>query len=503
MARWLFAAAWVGMSVAAAGPRTFVIAAGDCRDLDLDTNRRAFSEELRKRLGPALLDEKAAKELLAPEPASTVEDLQRLLDTVRQQYYQAQYEKAETQLEQTLREISRLPVGTERWSLTTSGELLRALIYRNTRREKPADEAFRRVLRLDPTYQMDPNYYSPNTRARFDRVRKEVETAKKVRLAVTSLPPASNVGVYLDGRLVGTTPFSAELLAGQYELALAKDQERSLPHALNLRNETSLQVDFGFESAVHPQRLPCLSRRPEAEILGYTVSLAPLLGVEEIAVVRLELPTSGPGWLAVTLVNGQTGGKIREGGLKFQRTAARIASGLPDLAEFVVTGKPSANVDLNPKISREGLDPAAPAPAVPSSSVAAQEVVREDSAPSGRTWKTPVGIGLLAAGVVGGGGAGWMFQRSATIQWNEHDSYFDPQHVPTANDAESISALRLSATAAQKNALIALTAGGVVAATGGVLLIVDQLLGRPRGPSTSGISVTVGPTSVGASVRFH
>ncbi len=503
MRKALLAGVWLLASAAAAGPRMYVLGTGDCRELDLQTNRRAFWDELHKRMGDGLLTDEGARNLLAPEPGSTVEELQNLLEKARQQYYQAQYEKAEQNLESTLKEIRRLPVGSERWNLTASGELLKALIYRNTRREKLADEAFRKVLRLDAGFQMDSDYYSPTTRARFEVIRKELAAARKRRLTVTS-PPLTGVGVYLDGFKVGVTPFTGELLPGSYELALAKDGDRSLPHALNLNSESTQQISFAFESAIHPSKLPCLAKRPEAELLGYAVSLGPLLGVDEVVVLRLEQPSSGPGWLAVTLVNTKTGGKVREGGLKFYR-ASRTAAGLAELAEFVLSGKQGGSVELSPFTSAEETPAIAQKPspavsgAVPATSAAAAEVVQQR--PQGaRSWKTPVGVGLLAAGVLGGGAAGWAFQRTSIIQWNEHDSYFDLTRVPTAEEALRISASREAAIAAQTNAIIAFGVGGAAAVAGAVLVLMDGS-GSAEGPRTS-LTVTVAPSRVGATLRF-
>ena len=65
-------------------------------------------------------------------------------------FWQAQYQKAETAISATLKEIRRLPVGAERWKLTAAAEVLYGLALRAQNRSDQATDAFARVLRLVP-----------------------------------------------------------------------------------------------------------------------------------------------------------------------------------------------------------------------------------------------------------------------------------------------------------------------------------------------------------------
>ncbi|MGQ0504574.1 MAG: PEGA domain-containing protein [Myxococcaceae bacterium] len=483
------------VSGAQAGPRMYTVGSGDCRAIDFQTHRRAFADELKRRLGAGLMDDDAARSLLAPDATSSVEDLQRRLETARQQYYQGHYDKAEDAIASSLVEIGRLPVGAERWHLNASGELLAALVYRNTKREKQADDAFRRVLRLEPTFVMDEDYYSPTTRTRFEKIRKEVAGTRRVRLNVTSIP--SGIEVFVEGRKVGSTPYSGELIPGRYEIALAKGQDRSLPHPVALTREITLPVDFAFESAIHPTRLPCLSTRLDADVTGAAITLGALLGVDEVTVVRFDESDAGPGWLTATLLSTASGGKLREGSLKVAR-GGRTVDGLPQLTEFVVTGKRTGNVEVNPSVSL-GVSLTPTAPTVAASDSSPLEIA-ESGPPAIRTWKTPAGIALVAGGLIGGGLSGGLLLRESSSQLRQYEKYYQDGQRPSRDEALTPAAHWTHYVRARTQAIVAFSVGGALTVAGGVLLVLESLSFKPT-PSTN-LAVGIAPSSVSATLQF-
>ena len=84
------------------------------------------------------------------------------------------------------------------------------------------DQTLVSVLRHDPSYQITWEVFSPGTKARFERLRKQVEKEKRTRLEVKSRPTGADV--YLDGLYMGKTPFQAELAVSEYQVVVASKE---------------------------------------------------------------------------------------------------------------------------------------------------------------------------------------------------------------------------------------------------------------------------------------
>ncbi|HVE82412.1 MAG TPA: hypothetical protein VND93_06180, partial [Myxococcales bacterium] len=150
------------------------IISGDCRDPDLSQNARQLARELKARLGDQLLHDDALRARLAPQPAVDAEDLGRQLEAAETLFYNGEHTKSEAALLHALEDIRRFPPGPERWKLTVRAELLESQVIRRLGRATEADELFRHVLRLQPGFQLDPDYFMPSIRQKFDRLRKEL-----------------------------------------------------------------------------------------------------------------------------------------------------------------------------------------------------------------------------------------------------------------------------------------------------------------------------------------
>ena len=331
--------------VAQAAPRRMVVASGECKDLELSSHAKAFHDALKARQEPeSVLSPVAFSERLFPPATKSFEDIQRQLDAAQDQFYEARYAKAEQAINEALKEISRLPVGEPRWQLYANAQLLHALNYRSMGKNKESDAAFLNVLRLKPQYKLDAAQYAPSLRQAFEKLRGELGKARKVKLSVKSTVPAADV--YLDGLKVGQTPLTLEVLAGTYDITVMKGLAVSFPRQVQAQGaDTPILVDLAYEGAVSASPFPCLASGNKADerTLGHAVRLGGTLGVEEVILVRLERPTSGPNWFAATVLNVEGGQRIREGGFKTQGLEAPPDS-LTALAEFVTTGKAMPNL---------------------------------------------------------------------------------------------------------------------------------------------------------------
>lgn len=492
----------LGLLVAGASqgePRMAIFASGDCRDPDLLADTRALSAELKTQRKGYVLEEDELREKLAPQARGSAEDLARQVDAAQMQFWHAKYQKAEASVSAALQEIRRLPVGPERWKLTATAEVLYGLTLRALSRSDQSVEAFRRVLRLAPKHWLDPDFYSPSTRARFRKVRKDMAKLKRVHLEVTSVP--SGADVFLDGLSVGKTPYRSEVFPGSYEVVVQKDQATSLPHLEQITADTRLQIDLQFEGAIRLERTPCFSSRDDEKLrLAAALKLATLLGVEDIVVLRLERPKAGPSWLAATVLNAQSAQKLREGGLKV-RSSTQGTEGLAELATFILTGQVGKTV--LPVESSPRHQPGAPATAAtaqagkagpraergekrpsPRVALAPSLAAMTDSTP--RTWKTPAGLGTAGAGVLALG-AGVLFQLQSAASWTRFNGFYEGGLAPTPDQLPSAVQLRDQASAQQALSIVGYVVGATCLAGGATLYLLDgRLPGTSSKPAGAG-----------------
>ncbi|HZH77868.1 MAG TPA: PEGA domain-containing protein [Archangium sp.] len=473
-------------SLAYAAPRRVVVASGDCKDAELSAQTKSFYGALAARPGENLLTAADFSERLFPQPSGSFEDIQRQIEAAQGQFYEARYAKAGQAIDEVLRQVARLPVGEARWKLYVDAQLLQALNHRAMGKVKESDDAFRNVLRLDAQYNLDPDYYPPSTRQAFDKLRRELAKAKKVKLSVKSTLPASEV--FLDGRSMGQTPLTLEVLAGAYELTLKKGDAVSFPRQLPVQGEeTPVLVDLAYEGSVTATPFPCLASNAEGEqVLSHAVRLGGTLGVEEVIVVKLERASSGPKWLAATVLNVEGGQKLREGGFKTQGLDAPTES-LLALVDYVTTGKPQPSVVvLNSNTEPPWEKSAALVPEGANAAPATSGSVRPLRVASYVT---------LGAGVAALAGAG-VVRLAAQSEYTElMDKHVNSQGQVDANDA--VGRELLGRLAQKGNAITGLLIGsGAALATGTVL----YFLSPSDAPPPVSVGVTAGPDGAGASL---
>jgi hypothetical protein len=483
-------------------PHRMVVAGGDCKDAELGSQAKAFLDTLASRPEQNVLGTNELSERLFPQPTKSHEDLNRQLDAAEDQFYEGRHIRAAQALDDALQQINRLPVGDSRWKLYADAQLLHGLNYRAMGKVKESDAAFRGVLRLQPGYELDPDLFAPSTRQVFDKLRRELARAPKVKLSVKSSLPASDV--YVDGLKLGQTPLTLDLPAGTYDLTLVKGDAISFPRQVQVQGtDTPLLVDLAFEGSVSVSPFPCLATLDgnDERTLGHAVRLGGMLGVEEVIVVRLERSSSGPKWFAATVLNVEGGQKVREGGFKTQGLDAP-AEALPALVDFVTTGRsPSTLVVMNPnghapweqpvaREKQEGLDLSAPS--------RLSEGVTETAGPRGTSRLRIASYATLGAGVAALGGAGVVrFLAQKDLDALEQ-RLVDGRILSSDREA-----LRLRSSLAQKGNLLTglLAGGGAMAATGAVLFWLSDSPTAPL-PVSVGLSTDEEGASASLSGTF-
>ncbi len=205
MGKWISTAAVFVTLSSQAAPQVALVSAGRCDDAELVAQFKGFSNGLRARMGERLLEEAQLMRQLSLLPSRAPEELERQMDAAELHYYEAEYAVAEQKVRDALSEVDRISAGSSRWKLVVRGELLHAMILRATSRWDEADEHFRRVLRLTPDFRLDPDFFPPSTRARFDRVRRQVESEPRIPIVVT-VPSLDRLPAYAARRAPPSTP---------------------------------------------------------------------------------------------------------------------------------------------------------------------------------------------------------------------------------------------------------------------------------------------------------
>ena len=514
MTRWVggvFAVAlgaW-GPAVQAQTSMGFIIS-GDCRDPDLSQNARQLARELKAKLGDRLVTDEALKARLSPQPAVSAEDLGRQLEAAETLFYNGEHTKADRAIARALEDVRRFPPGTERWKLTVRAELLQSQVIRRLGRVAEADELFRHVLRLQPGYQLDPDYFMPSMRQRFERLRKELHATRRVRVEVKSLPAGAEI--FLDGVKQGTTPAALEVWPGDYELIVARAGQRSLPHQLAAYRENAILVDLQFEGAIQLDRDPCFAARPgdkDSRLAG-AQKIAMLVGVDSMVVLHLLRPSTGPASLVATVLDTQSGQDLLSAAIKLQGGTQPAPVELAGLALKLVAVDAVKHPPPSPPVPARPPAVAAPAPAPAlgvspraAPAVAWSPVTRPPPAAPARDWfpqgwRGDAALGLGSAGAAVALAGGVLFGIGKVNMAVANDA---ARSNPSEGQLGAISQQQQTANIQQNAGVAAAVVGGLGILGAGVLLQVDPAtLG---GPSAGATSVSVGVSSGGAAVQVR
>lgn len=458
-----------------AAPRDATIAAGDCRDPDLIGVTRDLVRVLGTRPSEQVVPLEEISQKLAPTSTRSVEELKRQLDGATMQFYTGRYGTAERQFQEASAQIGRLPPGKQQVELLTQLNLVYSLLLSQTGRQEQGDELQRQILRLQPDYRMDPDYFSPLTRRRFERLRAQLAKGKRERLILKSLPEGAEVS--LDGKSVGKTPLTLELPPGVYGLRLSRDGALSFPHTVDLHSTQALVVDMAFEGSVHAQRIPCLEHPAnEEDRLSKAARLGNLVGADQAVVVRLGQRGGGPTWLTATLVGLPAGEEIREGSLKLE-DPNQPAKGLEDLVTFLLTGQPAGNVVAGPvrgpRMARRPSDAPGAQPALTPSALPEENVLTRSEASAGWHWKRKAAYGASGLGAVLLG-VGTAMELSSAGAWSDFDGYYSGGKSPSLAQVPQVASLRDSAQVKQQVGATLLVSGAVALGAGLYLYFTSQ-----------------------------
>lgn len=473
-------AGWAG-----AAPKT-VIVAGDCTDPSLISAAKDFREAASSLLGPQLMEPESVLDIVRPRPTRSLQDIERQVEAAKALFYGGQVDRALELVERALAELERASPEAQPWAVTRTALVLQALVQKNLEHPREMAEAFRRIVRLDPAFQLDSDAHPPSALAALEAVKKELARARRSPLLVrVDSGPAALV--FIDGQPLGQTPLKVDLVPGTYRISLTAPGMVSFPHRLEVPRESKLSVDLAFEGSLGLQAPLCLSGVDD----GAAVKLGQLVTAERLIVLRNTARQGAPPVISgvlFVLASGQQ-----------ERSGAVPPALLGNLATFLVTGKDQRGVqrlgepaELKQAPLVSAVPPPAPAQGEPVLDPRQPTFAVSRQVSAGRVGSfTLLGAGaaaVLAGAIAWSAGAD---DRSRLVGITRADGKLPLPELPVGQEALVLMG-QVDTNQALSFALIGGGAGAILAGVIGVVLF-------PAGPA----NVTVSPQQSGASVQLR
>lgn len=333
---WLAVAVTVVAVEGWAAPKTLVVGAGDCQAVDLVSGVGDFSSALRGRLKTDLYEPDVVLDIVRPRPTRTLDDVQRQVESARTLFYNGQNERALDLLKQALSELERAPLTGEPWKVMSQAHALKGVVLLGLGKKAEAQEAFRVVLRVEPTLALSKDDFTPSVLSQFEALRKEVARAKKAQVQVQSTPAGAEVLV--EGRVMGVTPLTLSLPPSTYRLMVRAQERASFLRVISVPREGVVLIDLESEGALSTQAPLCLNAKDKpAEVAA--LKLANTVTADDLVLVRREGPRSTPGSFVAARYEIRTGSVVREGRVQ---APLRGKPAYPALADFILTGQGSS-----------------------------------------------------------------------------------------------------------------------------------------------------------------
>ncbi|MBL8939017.1 MAG: PEGA domain-containing protein [Archangium sp.] len=331
---------------AQAAPRTLVVGAGECQSVELVTGLNDFSGALREKLKSDLYEPDVVLDIVRPRPTRSLEDVERQVESARTLFYNGQNDRALDLLKQALSELERAPIAGQPWKVAAQALALQGVVSQTMGKKADAIDAFRRVLRVDPTHALSTDEYTPSVIAQFEVLRKELARQKKSTVQVQSSTPGAEV--LIEGRVMGVTPLKLELPAASYRLMVRTADRASFLRVVSVPRDSQVQIDLATEGVLSAQAPLCLGAKDKAAEAA-ALKLANTVTADDLIVVRLEGARGVPGQFVASRYEIRTGSMVREGRVQ---TPSRGKPAFGALATFVLTGQGAAVI----------VSPEAPAP---------------------------------------------------------------------------------------------------------------------------------------------
>lgn len=137
-------------------------------------------------------------------------DIDKILEEGKKAYLDGDYERAIQLLNQAISLIKNK-------STLIDAHLSLALTYFTVNQIENCSEQIKSILKLNPSFKPDPEFYSPKFIKLFEDVRK----ANTSEVTIASIPAGANI--FIDDENKGYTPFKGTLYAGKHKVKILKE----------------------------------------------------------------------------------------------------------------------------------------------------------------------------------------------------------------------------------------------------------------------------------------
>jgi hypothetical protein len=309
--------------------RSAVVAGSECDNAQTRELVGGFRDQLKARLGPALLSEEETAAPLGGVGTRTLPDLKRAFTRARESFFAGRTPRALQELISIEEDAGRLRPSEERWGFVR--QVLAARAQVELKADPPAGrKTLRRLVSTEPTFEPPRDEYPPSYLKELATARAAVSALGTNRLDIR-VDPAGKA-VFVGGRPAGTAPASLRMAPGDYVVEAdfgrrAVGRVVTVPRPSDLPNAVSLSERV--EGSIDPSGGPCISVGGHWEPLGRVMDL---LKVDRLLILKPDHAASAP-TLSVTEYDRRSRTELREqkvplGGAKGQpvkELASRVA----------------------------------------------------------------------------------------------------------------------------------------------------------------------------------
>ncbi len=158
-------------------------------------------------------------------------DIDKILEEGKRAYLDGDYERAIQLLNQAILLIKNK-------STLIDAHLSLALTYFTVNQIENCREQIKNILKLNPSFKPDPEFYSPKFIKLFDEVKKE-NTREAL---ITSIPEGATI--FIDDENKGLTPFRGALYTGKHKIRVVKEGFEPLDKEINIEKLKENVFDF-------------------------------------------------------------------------------------------------------------------------------------------------------------------------------------------------------------------------------------------------------------------
>jgi hypothetical protein len=394
----------------------------------------------------------------------SIEDAERLISSARMDLFA---DNAKDALHQALQILTALPPSEpRRWEGIRQVVSLQVLLYFLDRRAE-SEWALERIMRVEPSFDLDHEQFSPEMWGLADKIRERVRRSATSTLEVRTDP--SGLPVAVDGRIIGKSPISFKLPPGNYRVEAAFTAERTLARKVHVDGTTTVELTQDFDGAVRVDPGLCLATaKDRGSRLAPLVKLAAFLGVKESVGVWREEPVKGEVYLQTVMVNAATGQEVRAARIKTESGQLR-ADDIQKMAQFLSAGK------APPPVEPVATAPRPLAPSLKSLVPTAEQTSTR------RTWGWSVGLGGVA-----------LLGAAVALDLAAASALDSEKAAAAQGNQAAYDSAKASANSRDTAAKVLFIGGAVALGTGAFLLLTGS---RPPTPP-----VAVVPSNGGATV---